>query len=345
MLSQAQGASRPNDMRAELLRARTLEEMLQVVPLLGECDSLGAADALAAYDRQAVGWLTSVLSWLGVVLGVASAMLLVGGLLFKVGQVLGESLRESADGLIDGSGGVPLHLLLGLAGLALWGLAFYHAGPRRWLVAATRRLLSRLSLRVELLRAVRSQVERNRRIVAGDWRGAVCRDCLSRYELHRVRLAYGRRPGFGRCRECHNDAACYARVRRIEGWLDERMAESQLRAGDAVRVNLLDRLQPPRGTRRARAPSPSPGRVSRPHRLAANSLPLPADMDELVIGDAGDEEVETFIFLYRGVQPRTRLPRPDRLSFRLTEDSGVSPMSWRQLKQNFRFVSAPVRRN
>jgi hypothetical protein len=97
------------------------------------------------------------------------------------------------------------------------------------------------------------------------------------------------------------------------------MVTSQEQAGDAVRVNML-------------------------HRLPPRSLPLPTDLDELVVADAGDEDVETLIFFYRSVQPRTRLPRPGRLRFRLTEDSSVSQMSWRQLKQNFRFVSAALPR-
>jgi hypothetical protein len=315
MISQASGISGLSRAPAELLRAHTLEEMLEVVPRLGECDSLGAVPALATYDRQAIGWLTSVFSWLGAVLAVALAMLFVGGLLFLAGRSLSQWLGPSADGLIDGLGGTPLQLLISLAGLTLCVLAFNHAGPRRVLADSTHRLHLRLRLRILLLRATRSQLARNQEIVANDWRGAVCQTCLSRFELHRVRFAYWRWLSFARCRGCHDDGACYARVRRIEGWLDGRMGASQEQAGDAVRVNML-------------------------HRLPPRSLPLPTDLDELVVADVGDEDVEMLIFYYRSAQPRTRLPRPGRLRFRLTEDSSVSQMSWRQLKQNFRLVSA-----
>ena len=315
MISQVPTISGPSHAPAELLRARTLEEMLEAVPCLGECDSLEAVPALATYDRQAVGWLTSVFSWLGAVLAVAFGMSFVGGLLFLAGWGLSQWLGPTADGLIDGLGGTPLHLLISLVGLALCVSAFNHAGPRRVLADSTHRLHLRLRLRTILLRATRSQLARNRKIVADDWRGAVCQNCLSRFELHRVRFAYWRWLSFARCRGCHDDGACYARVRRIEGWLDCRMGASQEQAGDAVRVNML-------------------------HRLPPRSLPLPTDLDELVVADAGDEDVEMLIFFYRSVQPRTRLPKPGRLRFRLTEDSSVSQMSWRQLRQNFKFVNA-----
>ncbi|HEY0171062.1 MAG TPA: hypothetical protein VGB98_08560 [Pyrinomonadaceae bacterium] len=309
----------PGRAPAELLRARTTEEMIEAVPRLGEFDSLGAVPALAGYDHRATGWVTSVLLWLGKVLAVACAMSCVAGLLAIAGWILSEWLRQSADGLAEGLGGTPLRLLLGVAELALCALAFNYAGPRRWLADSMRALRLRLRLRVLLLGAIRSQVARNRRIVADDWRGAVCLNCLSRYELHRVRFSYWRWLGFARCRECRDDRACHARARSIEGWLDGRMGANHEQAGDAVRVNLL-------------------------HRLPPLSLPLPADLDELVVAHAGDEGVETFIFFYRGAQPRTRLPRPGRLRFRLTEDSSISQMSWRQLKRNFRYVSAAAPR-
>ena len=97
------------------------------------------------------------------------------------------------------------------------------------------------------------------------------------------------------------------------------MRASQEQTNDAVRVNLL-------------------------HRLPPRSLPLPTDLDELVVADADDEDVETLILFYLSVQPRTRLPKPRRLRFRLTEDSNISQMSWRQLKQNFRLVNAALPR-
>jgi hypothetical protein len=319
MISQAPTMSSPNHAPAELLRARTLEEMLEVVPRLGECDSLGAVPALATYDRQAVGWLTSIFSWLGAVLAVAWGMSIVGGLLFLAGCGLSEWFGPTADGLIEGLGGMLLHLFISLAGIALFVSAFNHAGPRRVLADSTHKFHSRLQLRTRLLRASRSQLARNRSIVAGDWRRAVCQNCLSRFELYRVRFAYWRWLSFARCHGCQDDGACYARVRRIEGWLDGRMVASQEQVGDVVRVNML-------------------------HRLPPRSLPLPTEMDELIVADAGDEDVETLILVYRRAQPRPRLPRPGRLRFRLTEDSSVSQMSWRQLKQNFRFVSTALPR-
>jgi hypothetical protein len=309
----------PNIVPAELLRASTLDEMLEAVPLLGEYDSLGAVPTLAAYDRRAKGWFAAVFSWLGVVLATAWAMSFVGVMLTVAGWGLSQALGPSADELISGLGGTPLQLTIGLVGLTLGGLAFNYAGPRRWLVGSTRTLRLQVRLRVLLLRAIRSQLARNRKVVENNWRRAVCQNCLARYELHRVRFAYWRWLSFARCRKCHGDHACYSRVRRIEGWLDEGMGESQEQTGDAVRVNLLYRL-PPR------------------------SVPLPTDLDELVVADAEDEDVETLIFFYRSVQPRTNLPKPKRLRFRLTKDSNVSQMSWRQLNQNFWFISAALPR-
>lgn len=311
--------SPPKSVPSNLRRAHTLEEMLEAVPLLGAFDSLEAVPLLASQDRRATGWLRAVSAWLGVVLATAWAMSFAAGLLVVAGGWLSKELGPPADGLMEGLGGAPLSLLIGLLGLALLGLAFNFGGPRRWLVKATRTLRLQIRLRLLLLRAIREQVARNRAIVNNDWRRAVCRNCLARYELHRVRFAYCRWIRFARCRSCKGDHACYAGVRRIEGWLDGRMKAGQERSGDAVRVNMLRRLPP------------------RP-------LPLPADLDELVVAAAEDEHVETLILIYRGVQPRTSLPKPKRLRFRLTDDSTVSQMGWRQLSRNFRFVSAALPR-
>ena len=81
MNREAPSMSRPNHIPAELLRARTLEEMLEAVPQLGEFDSLQAVPALATYDRQATGWLTSLFSWLGIMLATMLAMSIVVELL------------------------------------------------------------------------------------------------------------------------------------------------------------------------------------------------------------------------------------------------------------------------
>jgi hypothetical protein len=310
----------PNKVPAKLLRACTLDEMLETVPLLGDYDSLEAIPPLATYDRMATGWFAAVFTWLGIMLTIAWLMSSLAVLVAAAGWALNLKLRPSADELIDGLGGTPLQILIALVGLMLVVLAFNFAGPRRWLVNSTRTLCLRLRLRILLLRAIRSQLDRNRRMVDNDWRNAVCRNCLARYELHRVRFAYWRWLSFARCRTCHGDHVCYTRARKIEGWLDDRMAASQEQTGDAVRVNLL-------------------------HCLPPQSLPLPADLDELVVADTEDEDVETLIFFYRSVQPQTSLPKPKRLRFRLTEDSNVSQMSWRQLNRNFRFVSAALPRH
>lgn len=295
---------------ANLLDARTLDKMLEVVPLLGECDTLEAAPILALYDRFSQGWLTAGVLWLATVLTIALLMSMVGAVLVVTGQALMPQLVSWADQLADGLSGGPLMVLMGIVGVGIAVLIFNFAGLRRWLMNSTRTFSRRIQLRLLLLQAIRAQVDRNRGIIDNNWAGAVCRACLARYERYRVRFAYWRWISFGRCRKCHGDRHCYTRVRKIAGWLDHAMSASQEQAGDVVKINML-------------------------HRLPPRSLSLPIDLEELVIAHAEDEDVETLILLYRSNQPRTDLPKPKRLRCRLTRNSTVSQMGRRQLKQNF----------
>jgi hypothetical protein len=302
--------SPPSLVPEKLKGAKTLDEMLEAVPLLAECDTLEALPPLANYDRRADGWFTTMGYWLLVMLLTVGLMVLVVSALVWLGELLISAVGPSADELMNGLGGLPLRLLVLVLVAGLSVLFFYSMGPRKWLVNSTRIFRQRVRLRLLLLRAIRAHLDRNREIVGNQWRRAVCRICLARYECHRVRFAYWRWLGFARCRKCHSDHACYAHVRRIQGWLGHGMGESQGQAGDVVKVNLL-------------------------HRLPPRSLSLPTDLDELVVADAEDEDVETLIFLYRREQPRTDLPKPKRLRCHLTGSSTVSLMGQRQLKRNF----------
>jgi hypothetical protein len=295
---------------AGLGAARTLDELLAAVPPLGEFDSLEAVRPLADCDRRATGWLRTVAVWLLVLLSTATVMALVAGGLYLAGVGLTPVLSPSANRLIDGFGEAPLQVFLFILGAAITALFFNYAGPRQWLLNATGTFRRRIELRLLLLQAIQTQLNRNRKIVNNDWSQAVCQTCLAWYERYWVRFAYWRWLSFARCRKCHSDLTCYAQVRKIQGWLDHGMEESQGKSGHVVKVNML-------------------------HRLPAKSLALPTDLDELVIADVEDEDVETLIFIYRSKQPQTDLPRPKRLRFHFTGNSNVSLMGRRQLERNF----------
>jgi hypothetical protein len=298
---------------ANLLGAQTLEQMLEAVPQLGQYDSLEAVPVLAVYDRLSRGWLTVAVLWLAMITMLLLLMATVIIVLFLLGDLIVLRLTPITDQWI-GTANVPLlQLLRTAASMAIVFFAF-KAGPRRWLVSSTDKFKRRIRLRLVLLQAITLQLERNRRLVDSNWRRAVCKNCLARLDRYTVRFAYWRWIRFARCRKCFDDQSCYTRVSTIAGWLDHEMNASQEQAGEVVKVNLL-------------------------HRLPPRSLPLPIDLEELVIADVEDEDVETLIFLYRSQQPKTDLPKPKRLRCRLTRNSTVSPISRRQLKQNFSLLT------
>lgn len=293
--------------------AKTLADMLTAVPLLGECDSLETLVPLASYDRQAKGWLGALGEWLLVVLMATSLLSLIIGVLYLVATWLIPTLSPSVNDLMEGLGDVPLQLVVYSAAIAAVSLvSYFRLWP--WLAHSTHLFAQRINLRVLLLSAISSQVKRNQALVGDNWRLAVCQTCLARLERFRVRFAYWRWLGFARCRKCHDDHNCYTGVRSVEGWLDRAMTTAQQKVGDAVRVNLLQRLPP--------------GPAS-----------LSLDLEEVVVADAEDEEVETLILLYHSVQRSGGLPRARRMRCRLTGNTTVSLMGRRQLKQNFRLVN------
>ena len=271
----------------DLVGAKTLADMLKAVPLLGECDSLEALVPLASYDRQAKGWLGTLGSWLLVVLMATSLLSLMIGVLYLLTTWLIPTLSPSANDLREGLGEEPLQFVVYLAAIIAVSLAFYF-WIKPWLVNSTRLFTNRINLRVLLLGAIRSQVKRNQELVGQNWRLAVCQTCLARLQRFRVRFAYWRWIRFARCRKCHDDRNCYTGVRSVEGWLDRAMSTAQQKVGDAVRVNLLQRLPP--------------GPAS-----------LSVDLEEFVVADAEDEEVETLILLYHSVQRTAGLPRARRM--------------------------------
>lgn len=299
---------------ANLLVAQTLEQMLEAVPLLGECDTLEAVPVLADYDRRSQGWLTITVWWLATVMMITLLMAVIVAFLFLASDFLASLLTPIAEQWIGEASSTLLRILFSVVSAGIIFLVFDGAGPKRWLVSSTGTLRRRIRLRLFLLNAIRLQIERNRRQVDYNWRRTVCQNCLARFQQHRVRFAYCRWISFVRCRKCLSDKYCYTRVSTIAGWLDQCMSASQEQAGDVVKVNML-------------------------HRLPPRSLPLPIDLEELVVADAEDEVVETLIFLYRSQQPQTDLPKPKRLRCRLTRNSTVSQMSRRQLKKNFSLVT------
>lgn len=297
----------------DLVGAKTLTDMLKAVPLLGECDSLEALVPLAAYDRQAKGWLGTVGEWLLVVLISTCLLSFMIGVLYLLTTWLTPTLSPSVNDLMDGLGEVPLQFVVYLAAIVAVSLVFYfRLWP--WLADSTRLLTKRINLRVLLFSAINSQIKRNQALVGDNWRLAVCQTCLARHERFRVQFAYWRWIGFARCRKCHDDHNCYTGVRSVEGWLDRAMSAAQQKVGDAVRVNLL-------------------------HRLPPGPASLAVDIEEVVVADAEDEEVETLILLYHSVQRTAGLPRARRMRCRLTGNTTISLMGRRQLKQNFRLVN------
>ncbi len=301
------------EMPANLRTAETLEQMLEVVPLVAECDTLEAVTLLAKYDRQSKGWLTLACRWLLTITLLALLMAALIAVLFLLSDLIASLLVPSVDPWLGESSGVVLRILLGVTSALIIVAFFDMAGPKRWLINSTRTLGRRIRLRLLLLEAIRSQIERNSRQVAGSWRRAVCQNCLARFERYRVRFSYWRLVAFARCRKCMDDHDCYTRVRTIAGWLDRGMSTSQEQVGDQVKVNMLDRL-PPR------------------------SSSLAIDLEELVIGEVEDYDVETLILHYRSQQSKVGLPQAKRMRCRVVRNSTASQMSRRQLKQSFALI-------
>lgn len=286
--------------------------MLEVVPQVGECDTLEAVTVLADYDRQSKGWLTLAGLWLLTIVLLASLMIALVAILFVLSDFVAALLTPTVDPWLGESSGTLLRLLLGVISVVIIVFFFDRAGPKRWLINSTSKLRRRVQLRLLLLKAIRSLIERNSQKVNGNWRSAVCQKCLARFVRYRVRFAYWRLISFARCRKCLDDRECYTMVKTIAGWLDRGMDTSQEQVGDQLKVNMLDRL-PPR------------------------SLSLPIDLEELVVANVEDDDVEVLILLYRSLQPKTDLPKAKRLRCRLARNSTASQMSRRQLKQSFAF--------
>jgi len=295
-----------------LRTAQTLEQMIEVVPQVGECDTLEAVTVLADYDRRSKGWLTLAGLWLLSIMFLASLMLGLVAALFLLSDYVAGVLTPTVDPWLGEYSNTLLRLLLGVISALIVFFFFDRAGPKRWLINSTNTLKRRIQLRLLLLRAIRSLIERNSKNVNGNWRSAVCQKCLARFERYWVRFAYWRWISFARCRKCLDDRECYTMVKTIAGWADRGMIESQEQVGNHVKVNML-------------------------HRLPPRSLSLPIDLEELVIANVEDDDVEILIFLYREQQPKTDLPKAKRLRCRLARNSTASQMSRRQLKQSFAF--------
>jgi hypothetical protein len=286
--------------------------MIEVVPQVGECDTLEAVGVLADYDRRSKGWLTLGGLWLLSIILLAFLMIALMVILYALSDFAAGLLAPNVEPWLGESSGPLLRLLLGVISTVIIVFFFDRAGPKRWLFNSTRTLKRRIQLRFLLLEAIRSLIERNSSKVDGNWQRAVCQKCLARFEKYRIRFAYWRLISFARCRKCRDDRECYTMVKTITGWVDRGMIESQEQVGNQVKVNML-------------------------HRLPPRQLTLPIDLEELVIANVEDDDVELLIFLYRSLQPKTDLPKAKRLRCRLARNSTASQMSRRQLKQSFAF--------
>jgi hypothetical protein len=295
---------------ANLRTAQTLEQMFEAVPQLSEYDSLEAVRVLAGYDRRSKGWLTLAGLWLLTIMLLVDLTMLLAGVLFWLSDFVATLLTPSVEPWLGQSSHILLRILLSVISAVIIVFFFYRAGPKRWLIKATSTLRRRIQLRLLLLKAIRSHIERNSKKVSGSWRSAVCQNCLARFERYRVRFAYWRLISFARCRKCLDDRECYTSVKTIAGWVDRSMSAGQEQVGNEVKVNML-------------------------HRLPPRSVSLPVDLEELVIADVEDDDVEILILLYRSRQPKTDLPKAKQLRCRLARNSTASQMSRRQLKQSF----------
>lgn len=286
--------------------------MLEAVPLLARYDTLEPVDILARYDRQSQGWLTLGVLWLRTIAILTALMLLLIAVLIVLTDLISSALTPVIEQWFGDSSGVLLRILFGLVSAGVVYLVFV-LGPMRWLINSTKTMRQRVELRLRLLKAIRSHIDRNRVKVSRYWRRTVCRTCLVRFEGYAVRFAYWRVVVFGRCPKCRSDNECYTRVKTIAGWLDRKMDASHEQVGEEVKVNMLLRIPP-------------------------NSLPLAIGLEELVIAQVEDDDVEILILHYRSIHSRAGLPKPKRLPCRLALNSTASQMSRRQLKESFAFV-------
>jgi hypothetical protein len=183
----------------------------------------------------------------------------------------------------------------------------------RGLLAKAHRLDKQLALRRLIAGAADAQQRRNRAAAGGDWRLAVCRNCLARFEARSVRLGVVRRLELARCPGCHSDSACYAGVRRVEGWLGLPMPDAQ-QSGPLLMVELTSRLL-------------APGRC------------FPPALDTIVVARASDELVERFVIAYRERQHMAGLSPLKRLDCRVEPGTPLGENTRRMLRAAFRSVS------
>src|SRR5437870_11951584 len=120
--------SPPQVVPVKLTSARTLDEMLEAVPLLGECDTLDAVPTLASYDLRAQGWFETFGRWLLVVLLTTALMVVVVWVLVQGGGWLVSAVRLSAGESMNGPGDLLLRLLVFVLVVGLTLLFFYFMG-------------------------------------------------------------------------------------------------------------------------------------------------------------------------------------------------------------------------
>src|SRR4051812_28939735 len=113
------------------MTASTLEEMLDAVPRLAQCDSLEAVPVLASYDRLSYGWFSTSIFWLTTVALIALFITGIGMILFYSAGFFVSLLTPRMEDLLGNIGG-PLINFLFYTGGALIGLLIFNKGAWRW---------------------------------------------------------------------------------------------------------------------------------------------------------------------------------------------------------------------
>jgi len=70
---------------------------------------------------------------------------------------------------------------------------------------------------------------------------------------------------------------------------------------------------------------------------------MPMDLDEIVIGDAVDEDVERFIVAYEETESMSSIASLGDLSCRIEPQARLAAITLRNLKEAFRHVATPLR--
>jgi len=187
--------------------------------------------------------------------------------------------------------------------------------PFHWLYTGARLLTKRVQLRMLLAQAVRAHQKRNAEAVGGEWRTAVCTECLARFEQCSESISYWRRLRYAWCRNCHSDLHCFAGVQLIEGRLDRHLTVAQEQMEKVLQIDMLTRLLP-------------------------NAPNMPIDLEAIAIADADDEDIEGFIVAYREKEVEDNLQPLKRLGCRIEPNASVSEITMRNLKKAFRHVEA-----